>query len=201
MMLRTKIRKRTGVYTLEAAFVFPITFFLLLMIVIGSLGIFRYQECAYLARMGTRYGSVHGDNYWYYQRNLRPPNSSPGTAASPASYVSTDPTTGAQTTFLSYTPTSSTTGPGTYTAWADDIYGNRIYPNLMLLSPTYTSCRVDWPTVAFNPSMPDNAPGSQIRVTVTYHWIPELSFWLPGVGSVTYGPYDLTSTSSMPITN
>src|SRR5439155_6731204 len=78
MMLRTKIRKRSGAYLIECAFVLPITFFLLLMIVIGSLGIFRYQECAYLARMGTRFGSVRGDNYWYYQRNLRPPNSSPG---------------------------------------------------------------------------------------------------------------------------
>jgi len=197
MMLRTKNRKRTGVYTLEAAFVFPITFFLLLIIVIGSLGVFRYQECAYLARMGTRYGSVHGVNYWDQQRNLRPPNSTPGTVASPASYTDSS----SNTTYLSYTPSSSTTGPGTYTNWCDDIYGNRIYPNLMLLSPTYTSCRMDWPTVAFNPSMPDNAPGSQIRVTVTYHWIPEVSFWLPGVGSVTYGPWDLTSLSSMPITN
>ena len=74
MRLQTKIRKRSGAYAIEAAFVFPIVFFLLLMIVIGSLGIFRYQECAYLARMGTRFGSVRGDNYWYYQRNLRPPN-------------------------------------------------------------------------------------------------------------------------------
>jgi hypothetical protein len=201
MMLRTKTRKRTGVYTVEAAFVFPITFFLLLIIVIGSLGVFRYQECAYLARMGTRYGSVHGLNYWINQRNLRPPNSTPGTVASPASYTETDPNSGTTTTYLSYTPASSNTGPSTtYTAWCDDIYGNRIFPNLMLLSPTYTSARMDWPTVAFNPAMPDNAPGSQIRVTVTYHWIPEVSFWLPGVGAVTYGPWDLTSRSSMPIT-
>ena len=26
-----------------------------------------------LARMATRYGSTHGDGYWYFQRNLRPP--------------------------------------------------------------------------------------------------------------------------------
>ncbi len=200
MMLRTNTRKRTGVYTVEAAFVFPITFFLLLIIVIGSLGVFRYQECAYLARMGTRYGSVHGDNYWYYQRNLRPPNSSPGTVANPASYTETD-TSGNTTTYLSYTPTNANVGPGTYTNWCNDIYGNRIFPNLMLLNPNFTSCRMDWPTVAFNPTMPDNAPGSQIRVTVTYQWIPEVSFWLPGVGAVTYGPWNLTSKSSMPITN
>jgi hypothetical protein len=195
MRLQTKIRKRSGAYVIECAFVFPIVFFLLLLIMIASLGIFRYQECAYLARMGTRFGSVRGDNYWTFQRNLRPPSVTAGTAANPSGY--TDGTT----TYLSYTPTSSTTGPGTYTNWCDDIYGNRIYPNLMLLDPNYTSCRMDWPTVAFNPNMADNAMGSQIRVTVTYHWIPEISFYIPGLDVVTFGPYNLTSTSSMPITN
>src|ERR671923_1065214 len=99
MMLRTKTRKRSGAYVIECAFVFPITFFLLLIIIIGSLGVFRYQECAYLARMGTRYGSVHGDNYWFYQRNLRPPNSSPGTPANPSGY--TDSSGGTPTSYLS----------------------------------------------------------------------------------------------------
>jgi hypothetical protein len=198
MRLQSKIRKRSGAYVIECAFVFPITFFLLLMIVIGSMAIFRYQECAYLARMGTRYGSVHGDGYWTDLRKLRPPNVTPGTAASPASY--TDSITGIPTSYLSYTPTSSNTGPGAYTTWCDQIYGNRIYPNLMLLDPNYVSCRMDWPTVALNPTVPDDFPGSEIRVTVTYHWIPEVQFWLPGIGSVKYGPYDLTSMSSMPIT-
>jgi hypothetical protein len=199
MMFRTKIRKRSGAYAVEAAFVFPITFFLLLAIMIGTLGIFRLQECAYLARMGARFGSVRGDNYWYYQRNppLRPPSSSPGTVASPASY--TDSTT--NTTYLVYKPTTSSTGPGTYTNWCDDIYGNRIFPNLMLLDPNYTSATMAWPTVALNPSMPDNFPGSQVRVTVTYQWLPGFSIWLPGVGGVDYQGITLSSTSSMPITN
>lgn len=197
MMLRTKNRKRTGAYAVEAAFVFPITFFLILAIILGSLGIFKYQECSYLARMGTRFGSTRGDNYWYYYRNLRPPASTPGTAASPASY--TDASTG--TTYLVYTPTSTSTGPGSYSNWSDDIYGNRIYPNLMLLDPNYVSCNMAWPTVAFNPNMPDNAPGSQIRVQVSYYWIPGFQIWLPGVGVVNYAGVTLTSQSSMPITN
>jgi len=197
MMLRNKIGKRSGAYAVEAAFVFPITFFLVLAIIIGSLGIFKYQECSYLARMGTRYGSVHGDNYWYYYRNLRPPNSTPGTAASPASY--TDSSTG--TTYLVYQPTNTSISPGAYTNWCDDIYGNRIYPNLMLLDYNYVSCNMAWPTVALNPNMPDNAPGSQIRVTVSYNWIPGFSVWLPGLGTVNYQGVTLTSQSSMPITN
>src|SRR5260370_33870565 len=93
MMLRNKTRKRSGAYAVEAAFVFPIVFFLILAILIGSLGIFKYQECSYLARMGTRYGSTHGDSYWYYYRNRRPPASTPGTAASPASYTDTTTST------------------------------------------------------------------------------------------------------------
>jgi hypothetical protein len=197
MLLRTKARKRNGAYVVEAAFVYPITFFLILAMVIGSMGIFRFQECSFLARLGARYGSVHGDNYWYYQRNLRPPNASPGTSANPSGY--TDATSG--TTYLVYQPTTTTTGPGTYTNWTDDIYGNAIYPKLMLLDPANVTCTVAWPTVALNPNMPDNGQGSQLRVTVSYQWVPEVSFWLPGLGSITYGPYTLSSRSSMPITN
>ena len=197
MMLRTSRQKRSGAYAVEAAFVFPIVFFLLLAIILGSLGIFKYQECSYLARMATRYASTHGDNYWYYQRNLRPPNSTPGTAASPASY--TDSSTG--TTYLVYHPTNTGISPGSYTNWCDDIYGNRVFPNLMLLDPNYVSCSMAWPTVAFNPNMPDNAPGSQIRVTVNYQWIPGFTYWLPGLGTVTTTPVTFTSQSSMPITN
>jgi hypothetical protein len=197
MRLRIKARKRNGTYIVEAALVYPITFFLILATVIGALGIFRYQECSFLARLGARYGSVHGDNYWYYQRNLRPPNSSPGTAASPSGYTDTS----SNTSYLVFRPTTTTTGPGTYTVWTDDIYGNAIYPKLMLLDPNYVTCNVAWPTVAFNPNMPDNAPGSQVRVTMNYQWIPEVYFWLPGLGSISYGPYNLTSRSSMPITN
>jgi hypothetical protein len=199
MRLRTKIRKRSGAYTVEAAFVFPVTFFLLLAIVIGSLGIFKYQECSYLARMGTRYGSTHGDNYWYYIKGLRPPASSPSSGGSTGSY--TDASTG--TTYLMYQPTNTTTvtPSTTYTNWCDDLYGNRIQPNLMLLDPNFITCTIAWPTVALNPNMPDNAPGSQIRVTINYQWFPAFSVWLPGLGEVDYQGVTFTSQSSMPITN
>jgi len=197
MRLRTKTKKRGGAYTVEAAFVFPITFFLILAIIIGSLGIFKYQECSYLARMGTRYGSTHGDNYWYYYRNLRPPNATPSTAASTGSYTDTS----AGTTYLMYKPTNTSVGPGVYTNWCDDIYGNRIQPNLMLLDPNFVTCTIAWPTVALSPNIPDNAPGSQVRVTISYQWFPAFSVWLPGLGEVDYQGVTLSSRSSMPITN
>jgi Flp pilus assembly protein TadG len=47
----------------EAAVVYPVVFMLLLGLVIGGLGIFRYQEVAHLAREGARWAAVHGGQY------------------------------------------------------------------------------------------------------------------------------------------
>ena len=58
MRLRRDIRAGTTV--VESAIVYPATFLLLLGLVIGGLGIFRYQEMSSLARRGARYASVHG---------------------------------------------------------------------------------------------------------------------------------------------
>ncbi len=52
--------ERSGATTVEAAFVLPLTFVLMLMMVVGSMGVFRYQEVATLAREGARYASTHG---------------------------------------------------------------------------------------------------------------------------------------------
>src|SRR5579884_3973984 len=61
-MLATRSRRR-GAHTLECAIVFPVVFLLLLGLVVGGLGVFRYQEVASLAREGARYASVHGATY------------------------------------------------------------------------------------------------------------------------------------------
>jgi hypothetical protein len=47
----------------EAAFVYPTTFILMLALFVGGTGIFRYQEVAWLARNGARYASTHGAQY------------------------------------------------------------------------------------------------------------------------------------------
>jgi Flp pilus assembly protein TadG len=47
----------------EAALVLPLTLLILLGMFIGGLGVFRYQEVAFLAREGSRYASVHGSQY------------------------------------------------------------------------------------------------------------------------------------------
>jgi hypothetical protein len=54
---------------------------------------------------------------------------------------------------------------------------------------TYTCT---WPAVINQSTKSDNWPGSQVTVTVTYNWFPEIYL---------VGPITLTSTSSMPITN
>ncbi len=54
---------RPGVTAVECAIVLPLTFFLLFALVLGSMGMFRYQEVATLAREGARYASTHGHQY------------------------------------------------------------------------------------------------------------------------------------------
>jgi len=61
MIRRTHQRKGTTV--VECAIVFPMLFLLVLGVLIGALGVFRYQEVASLAREASRWASVHGANY------------------------------------------------------------------------------------------------------------------------------------------
>ncbi len=56
-------QKRDGTTMVECAVVYPAVFLLILGLMIGGLGIFRYQEVASLAREGARYASVHGTHF------------------------------------------------------------------------------------------------------------------------------------------
>ncbi len=62
MLVRTH-RRRRGATVVEAAIVLPLTFFLILGLIIGGMGIYRYQQVASLARQGARYLSTHGAQY------------------------------------------------------------------------------------------------------------------------------------------
>ncbi len=61
-MLCSKTPRR-GTTAVECALVFPITFFLIFGLIIGGMGVFRYQSVASLAREGGRYAIVHGAKY------------------------------------------------------------------------------------------------------------------------------------------
>jgi Flp pilus assembly protein TadG len=56
-------RRRRATTAVECAFVFPFTFLMIFGLLIGGMGVFRYQEVANLAREGARYAIVHGIKY------------------------------------------------------------------------------------------------------------------------------------------
>jgi hypothetical protein len=47
----------------ECAFVYPVFFLLILGLLVGAAGIFRYSQLASLTREAARYASVHGGQY------------------------------------------------------------------------------------------------------------------------------------------
>jgi Flp pilus assembly protein TadG len=55
--------RRRGASVVEAAIVYPAVFVLILALVSGGMGVFRYQEVASLAREGSRYAATHGSQY------------------------------------------------------------------------------------------------------------------------------------------
>jgi Flp pilus assembly protein TadG len=61
-MIRNEHR-RSGVHLVECAFVYPVLFIVLLGMMVGSMGVFRYQQVAYMAREAARFASVHGAEY------------------------------------------------------------------------------------------------------------------------------------------
>jgi Flp pilus assembly protein TadG len=64
MLLRTPTRRgRRGATMVECGVVLLVTLLLVLGGIVGSLGVYRYQAVAALAREGARYASVHGGQY------------------------------------------------------------------------------------------------------------------------------------------
>jgi Flp pilus assembly protein TadG len=54
---------RQGATAVEFAIVGPIAFFFVIALIVGGIGIFRYQELASVAREASRWASVHGAQY------------------------------------------------------------------------------------------------------------------------------------------
>jgi Flp pilus assembly protein TadG len=63
MINRCKQQKRAGVSVVETAVILPVAIFFILAVIVGSMGIFRYNELASLARDGARYAATHGARY------------------------------------------------------------------------------------------------------------------------------------------
>ena len=62
-MRKYSLGHRHGALTVEAAFVFPLMMFLLLGMVIGGMGVLRFQQVACQARETARFAAVHGGDY------------------------------------------------------------------------------------------------------------------------------------------
>jgi Flp pilus assembly protein TadG len=55
--------KRAGAALVESALVLPVLFLLTFGLIMGGMGIYRFQAMSSLAREAARYASVHGTNY------------------------------------------------------------------------------------------------------------------------------------------
>lgn len=63
MNARRRTDRRRGTAVLEFAAVAPVVFFLVLFIIVGGLGVFRYQEVAVMSQDAARYAATHGAGY------------------------------------------------------------------------------------------------------------------------------------------
>jgi len=61
--MRLRLVSRRGGGLVEFAIVAPVVFTLIFGLIIGGLGVSRYQQLAFLAREASRYASVHGAEY------------------------------------------------------------------------------------------------------------------------------------------
>ena len=61
--MRRATQRRSGATAVECAFVYPVVFLVVLGLLVGAAGIFRYSQLASLTREAARYASVHGGQY------------------------------------------------------------------------------------------------------------------------------------------
>ena len=61
--MRRVLQRRSGATLVECAFIYPVLFLLVLALLVGAAGIFRYSQLASLSREAARYASVHGGQY------------------------------------------------------------------------------------------------------------------------------------------
>src|SRR5438552_652958 len=61
--MRLNDHSRSGATIVEFAVVGPVTLLLLIGLLVGGLGIFRYQQVAHAAGEASRWAAVHGSSY------------------------------------------------------------------------------------------------------------------------------------------
>jgi hypothetical protein len=178
---------RSGASIVEAAVVMPLTFFLIFGLLVGAIGMFRYQQCAHISRETARYASVHGARY-----------ASENAAAIIAGTLPDVDKDYLINTVAAGNAVGLDTSQMTVTV-------QMVVMQAAATSPDQTQT-VDWDNVAANGNRSpystwvDNSqtPPANVEVTnvvivqVTYTWIPDLYL---------AGPITLTSKSVMPMSH
>jgi Flp pilus assembly protein TadG len=170
MLLNPGARRR-GAHTVEFALIFPIAFLILVGLVVCAMGVFRYQQMAYLAREAARYAATHAGQYQQENANAISQGTLPNVTSDyitqnvvRANSIGLDPSA------LTVAVNFNTSG-GSY-GWDDTANNGQRWPcsPKTINGTTYSETNT-------------------VSATVTYKWIPE---WF------LVGPITITSTAVMP---
>jgi Flp pilus assembly protein TadG len=144
MLYRRARVLRRGAVLVESAVVYPLLFLLLFGLIIGGLGVFRYQQVACQAREAARWTSVRGANW-------------PKRTGSPCPTV-------ADITSAAVTPLAAGMNPQSLSVQVqviDLVHGTATDWDASDKAPVTMTNTGDQVT-------------NRVRVTVTYQWMPEL---------------------------
>lgn len=166
-------QQRKGTTLVESALVYMVTMFILMSMIVGALGVFRFQEMAFLAREASRYAATHGAQY---RKDAGLPVGNPGTASAPPINTSQSPYNSAPWSSIIWYKAHPNQPANTYNTWTDSVYDDSVRTNLVLMAPEYFQCYIGWTPVPNQSGKPDNYPGSRVTVVVKYPVFPE---WLP----------------------
>jgi Flp pilus assembly protein TadG len=171
MLLACRSRRR-GAHLVECAFVFSLTFLLIAGLMVCAMGVFRYQQMSFLARVAARYAAVHAGQY--QQENAAAITA--GTLPDVTSDYITENVVKAHGVILDPSALTVTvnfnTVNGSY-GWDDTANnGDR------------------WPYSEQTVNGTNYCATNTVSVTVTYQWVPE--WWLSG-------PITMGSTAVMPV--
>lgn len=129
---------------LEAVVVYPCLFVLLFVIIVGGVGVYRYQLVACQAREATRWAAVHAANWSAdFQQPLTTSQQIQQAAVTPL-------TAGMDPSYLAVQVYFVDQGSGSVSAWD-------------------SSSRTPTSTLASGANVTNT-----VRVTVTYTWLPEM---------------------------
>ena len=150
MVNRRRSLRRPGVTAVEFAVVSAALLIVMFTLIVGGMGVFRYDEMAHLAREGARYAATHGGQY---QRD-----GIPSQTGVPAVASSSD----LQTYLLTKVVGLDTSQLTITIAWSAP---STVVPSNM---PTY----VDTDPTLVPPGQKTDR--NYVTVTVSYQWQPEI---------------------------